>query len=54
MRAVVDVLDRGLAIAQASCTQPDLRAFGRAIGDLPIKQECEPFSVGEIPGGITY
>src|SRR5215467_3694897 len=52
LRAVVDVLDRGLAIAQASRTQADLRAFGGAIGDLAVEQECEPFGVGEIPGGI--
>src|SRR5215468_2716263 len=50
--AVVDVLDRGLAVAQASRTQADLRAFGGAIGDLPIKQDREPFGVGEIPGAI--
>ena len=52
LRAVVDVLDRGLAVAQARRAQPDLRAFGRAIGDLAVEQECEPFGVGEIPGGI--
>ena len=52
LRAVVDVLDRSLAVAQARRAQPDLRAFGRAIGDLAIEQECEPFGVGEIPGGI--
>ncbi len=50
--AVVDVLDRGLAVAQARRAQADLRAFARAIGDLAIEQECEPFAVGEIPGGI--
>src|SRR5262245_25343304 len=52
LRAVVDVLDRGLAVAQARRTQADLRALGRAIGDLAIDQECEPFGMGEIPGGI--
>src|SRR5262249_36442636 len=50
--AVIDVLDRGLAIAQARRTQADLRALGRAIGDLPIEQECEPLGVCEIPGDI--
>src|SRR5262249_22447218 len=52
LRAVVDVLDRGLAVAQARRAQADLRAFGGAIGDLAVEQECEPFGVGEIPGGI--
>src|SRR5262245_35715176 len=51
-RAVVDVLDRSLAVAQARGAQPDLRAFGRAIGDLAVEQECEPFGVGEVPGGV--
>jgi hypothetical protein len=49
---ILDDLDRSLAVAQARRTQADLRAFGRAIGNLPIKQECEPFGVGETPGGI--
>ena len=52
MRAVVDVLDRGLVVAQARRTQADLRAFGRAIVDLAVEQECEPFGMGEILGGI--
>ena len=52
MRAVVDVLDGGLAVAQARRAQLDLRAFGRSIGDLAVEQECELFGVGEIPGGI--
>src|SRR5262245_8065389 len=52
LSAIVDILDGGLAVTQASLTQPDLRAFGRAIGDLPVKQECEPFGVSEIPGGM--
>src|SRR5262249_30839622 len=52
VRTVVDVLDRGLAVAQARRTQPNLRAIGGAIGDLAVEQECEPFGVGQIPGGI--
>jgi hypothetical protein len=52
LRAVVDVLDRGLAVAQACGAQSDLRALGGAIGDLPIKQQGEPFWVGEISGGV--
>jgi hypothetical protein len=39
-------------VALAGGTHADLRAFGRAIGNLAIEQECEPFGVGEIPGGI--
>ena len=35
--AVIDVLDRSLAVAQARRTQADLRAFGRAIGDLAVE-----------------
>src|SRR5262245_12183416 len=39
LRAVVDVLDRGLAVGQPRRAQPDPRALGRAIGDLAIKQQ---------------
>src|SRR5262245_34958199 len=35
--AIVDVLDRSLAIAQARGAQPDLSAFACAIGDLAIE-----------------
>ena len=50
--AVVDVLDRSLTVAQPRGAQPDLRAFGRAISDLPVEQQCEPFGVGKISGRI--
>src|SRR5262249_11394798 len=47
-----DILDRGLAVAQARGTQADLRALCGAIGDLPVEQEPEPSGVGKIFGGI--
>ena len=40
--AVIDVLNRGLAVAQARGAQTDLCALGRAVGDLPVEQEREP------------
>jgi hypothetical protein len=49
-RAVVDVLDRGLAVAQPGRTQPGLEASGRAACRLAIEQQRQPFGVGEITG----
>ena len=37
-RAVIDVLDRGLAVTQSSGTQSDLEAPGVAIGGLAVEQ----------------
>src|SRR5271169_964176 len=47
-RAVVDILDGGLAVAQLGATQPDLKAPGVAIGCLAIEQQSQPFGMGEI------
>jgi hypothetical protein len=47
-RAVVDVLDRGLAMPQPSGTQPGLEAPSVAVGGLAIEQQRQPFGVREI------
>ena len=44
-RAVVDVLDGRLAVAQLGAAQPDLKAPGVAIGRLAIEQQRQPFGV---------
>ena len=49
-RAVVDVLDRGLAVTQPGGAQPGLEAPGVAIGGLAVEQQRQPFGVGEIAG----
>jgi hypothetical protein len=49
-RAIVDVLDRGLAVTQPSGTQSGLEAPGVAIGGLAVEQERQPFGVGETAG----
>jgi hypothetical protein len=47
-RAVVDVLDCGLAVTQSSGTQSGLEAPAVAIGGLAVKQQRQPFGVREI------
>ena len=49
-RAVVDVLDRGLAVTQPSGAQSGLEAPGAAIGGLAVEQQRQPFGVREIAG----
>jgi hypothetical protein len=44
-RAIVDVLDDGLAVPHTGSAQPDLEASGVAIGGFAIEQECQPFGV---------
>ena len=44
-RAVVDVLDRGLAVPQPCGTQSGLEALGIAIGGLAVEQQGQPFGV---------
>ena len=49
-RAVIDVLDGGLAVSQPSRPQSDLKAPGVAVADFAIEQQCQPFGVREIAG----
>ena len=50
--AVVDILDRGLAVTQPGRAQPGLEASGRAACRLAIQQQRQPFGVGEIMGPV--
>jgi hypothetical protein len=50
--AVVHVLDRSLTVAQPRGAQADLCALCCAVSDLPVEQQCKPFGVGKIFGGI--
>ena len=43
--SVIDILDTGLAVAQAGRTQADLDPLGIAISHLAIDQQREPFGV---------
>jgi hypothetical protein len=47
VRAVVDVLDRGLAVTQPSGAQSGLEAPSVAVGGLAVEQERQPFAVCE-------
>ena len=49
-RAVIDVLDGGLAVSQPSRPQSDLEAPGVAVADFAVEQQCQPFGMGEIAG----
>jgi hypothetical protein len=43
--SVIDILDTGLAMAQAGRTQADLDPLGIAISHLAINKQREPFGV---------
>jgi hypothetical protein len=45
-RAVIDVLDGGLAVSQSSGS--GLKAPGVAVANFAIEQQCQPFGVREI------
>ena len=49
-RAVVDVLDGGLAVTQSGGAQSGLEAPGAAIGSLAVEQQRQPFGVRQIAG----
>ena len=51
-RAVVDVLDGRLAVAQLGAAQPDLKAPGVAIGRLAIEQQRQPFGMWRARAGL--
>lgn len=53
-RAVVDVLDCGLAVPQPGRTQSGLETRCVAAGGFAVEQEGEPFGVREIPRGVRH
>ena len=51
-RAVVDVLDRRLAVTQLRAAQPALEALGVAVGRLAVEQQRQPLGVIQILGSV--
>ena len=51
-RAVVDVLDRRLAVTQLGAAQPALEPPGVAGGRLAVEQQRQPFGVIEVLGAV--
>src|SRR5882757_11548336 len=50
--AVIDVLDRRLAVAQLRIAQPAFEPLRAAMGRLAIEQQRQPFGRCEIPGSV--
>src|SRR5215470_10746111 len=50
--SVIDVLDAGLAVAQARRAQADLQALGIAVGHLAIDEQGEPLVMRQILGHV--
>ena len=48
--AVVDILDRRLAVTQLRAAQPAVEPLGVAVGRLAVEQQRQPFGVRQIAG----
>ena len=51
-RAVVDVLDYGLAMTQPRSAQSGLEALCAAVGSFAVEQQCQPLGVRQITSGV--
>ena len=51
-RAVVDVLDRRLAVTQLGAAQPAVEPLGVAVGHLAVEQQRQPFGVIQVLGAV--
>ncbi len=48
--AVVDILDRGLAVSQSGIPEPVLQTSALPFAGLAVEQEGEPFGMAELVG----